>query len=349
MESVERYLQLADRPNTQRSYAAAVRHFEIEWRGLLPATPDSIAEYLAAYASSQSVSTLQTRLAGLSKWHQDHGFLDPTKSPHVRRVLKGIRTAHNAPQKQAKPVEFDLLEQVSGWLSSELEALSDDGVDRTARLRSARDRAMLLLGFWRGFRSDELAGLRFENVTVEPGIRMTCLIPRSKADRGSTGRQFECPALTRLCPVEAFLLWKEVSGLTKGPVFRRIDRWGHMSNRSVSPKSIVPWLRGLFTEAGVADAGAYSSHSLRRGFANWARSSGWDIKELMDYVGWRDVNSAMRYLDDNRQGLALRFEQGLAATKSLPSAPVSRTTGRRRPSSPNAGAKIIPLPVRGSR
>jgi len=345
MSNVEKYLALAERPNTQRSYAAAVRHFEIEWRGLLPAAPASIAEYLAAYASSQAVSTLQARLAGLSKWHQDHGFLDPTKAPHVRRVLKGIRTAHNSQQKQAKPVEFDLLEKVSGRLSSELDALTHEEVDRTARLRHTRDRAMLLLGFWRGFRSDELAGLRFENITAEPDVRITCFIPRSKADRGSTGQQFECPALSKLCPVEAFLQWKEVSGLTKGPVFRRIDRWGHVSNRCVSPKSVAPWLRGLFTAAGIDDAAVYSSHSLRRGFANWARSSGWDTQELMEYVGWRDVNSAMRYLDDSRQRTAQRFERGLASTPSPQTTSAARSSGRRPPSNSTDGAKIFRLPV----
>lgn len=42
-------------------------------------------------------------------------------------------------------------------------------------------------------------------------------------------------------------------------------------------------------------ADEYSGHSLRRGFANWANSSGWDIKTLMKYVGWKDVQSALRY------------------------------------------------------
>ncbi|MNO06093.1 Phage integrase family protein [compost metagenome] len=41
----------------------------------------------------------------------------------------------------------------------------------------------------------------------------------------------------------------------------------------------------------------YTSHSLRRGFATWATANGWDIKSLMSYVGWKDVKSAMRYVD----------------------------------------------------
>jgi integrase len=61
--------------------------------------------------------------------------------------------------------------------------------------------------------------------------------------------------------------------------------------------SLIPLLRTLFAAAGLASVQEYSSHSLRRGFAGWARASGWDIKELMEYVGWTDIKSAMRYLE----------------------------------------------------
>ncbi|WP_448647356.1 tyrosine-type recombinase/integrase [Pseudomonas mohnii] len=41
----------------------------------------------------------------------------------------------------------------------------------------------------------------------------------------------------------------------------------------------------------------YSDHSLRRGFATWASHNQWSPKALMDYVGWRDVHTALRYVD----------------------------------------------------
>lgn len=72
MGTVETYVKLANRPNTQRSYASAVQHFEVEGRGVLPATPEAIAGYLAHYAESLSINTLHSRLSGLSKWHREH-------------------------------------------------------------------------------------------------------------------------------------------------------------------------------------------------------------------------------------------------------------------------------------
>jgi hypothetical protein len=32
-------------------------------------------------------------------------------------------------------------------------------------------------------------------------------------------------------------------------------------------------------------------------FLSWAASNGWNLKTLMEYVGWTDAKSAMRYID----------------------------------------------------
>lgn len=90
--SVDLYLDAAERPNTRRSYASAIRHYEVEWGGLLPATADAISRYLAEHAEVLSLNTLRHRLAALARWHQDHGFPDPTKTSRVRQVLKGSFT-----------------------------------------------------------------------------------------------------------------------------------------------------------------------------------------------------------------------------------------------------------------
>lgn len=104
MTEVDVYVHAATRANTRRSYASAVRHFEVEWGGFLPAGTDSIARYLAQHAELLSVATLRQRLAALSRWHQDHGFADPTKAPLVRQTLKGIQTLHPAQTRQAVPL-----------------------------------------------------------------------------------------------------------------------------------------------------------------------------------------------------------------------------------------------------
>lgn len=89
--NVQQYIDAADRENTTRSYASALRHFEVEWKGLLPATIDTVARYLEEHATVYKISTLRLHLAALARWHADNGFADPTRSPLVLKVLRGIR------------------------------------------------------------------------------------------------------------------------------------------------------------------------------------------------------------------------------------------------------------------
>lgn len=97
--------------------------------------------------------------------------------------------------------------------------------------------------------------------------------------------------------VGAFVEWIHVAQISSGPVFRSIDRWGHIAETGLHEDSLIPIFRSILTNAGVASADLYSGHSLRRGFANWATANGWDLKTLMAYVDWKNVQSAMRYID----------------------------------------------------
>jgi integrase len=323
MNRVDDFLHAAERTNTRRGYASAIQHFEVEWKGLLPATSEAIARYLADHATSLSNNTLKQRLAALSRWHSDQGFADPTKAPIVRQVLKGIRAVHPAVEKRARPLILDQLEKIDDWLQCAIRQARMRS-DQPSLLRHTRDRSLVLLGFWRGFRSDELIRLKLENIQISADEGMTCYLERSKTDINYVGREFKCPALSRLCPVTALTEWKALSGLSTGPVFRKVDRWGHVAQESLGSNSLIPLLRSLFTAAGLAAVQEYSSHSLRRGFAGWARDSGWDIKELMEYVSWKDIKSAMRYLEMSDAGLQARFEQGLA-TLTAASSPIARS------------------------
>ncbi|MBI1174047.1 MAG: tyrosine-type recombinase/integrase [Sideroxydans sp.] len=326
MNRLDEYVSAGERENTRKSYASALRHFEIEWKGFLPATADSVARYLADHGASLSMNTLRHRLAALSRWHSENGFPDPTRTPLVRRVLKGIRTLHPAQEKRARPIQLEVLNELDDWLECSISASEREGKNPQL-LRYTRDRTILLLGFWRGFRADELVNLRIEHVEVSPGKGLVCYLPRSKGDRSLEGRTFRCPALSRLCPVAAFEAWIAQSGLKKGPVFRKVDQWGHIAGGGLAANSLIPLLRRLFTEAGIENPEEYSSHSLRRGFAGWARSNGWDMQELMEYVGWRDIKSAMRYLDAEPQDLKERFERGLSTQQSTPPKERSRKRG----------------------
>ncbi|CAM5367472.1 hypothetical protein ECAE60S_01437 [Eoetvoesiella caeni] len=316
MSKIDQYIRAATRDNTRQSYQSAVRHFEVEWGGFLPATADSIARYLADHAESLAINTLRQRLAALAQWHIDQGFPDPTKTPVVRKVFRGIQSLHPAQEKRAKPLQIEQLKHVVQWLDAAITEAQTSN-DRVAELRHARNKALLLLGFWRGFRGDELASLHVEHVEVVAGEGMTCYFPQTKGDRTYQGTTFKAPALSRLCPVDAYTAWVATAHLTSGPVFRAIDRWGHIGDTGMNTDSLVPLLRTILLDAGIDSPDLYSGHSLRRGFANWASSNGWDLKTLMEYVGWKNVQSAMRYVEASDPFAKHRIERNLSA--ALPS------------------------------
>jgi integrase len=310
MTSVDIYLHAATRENTRQSYQAALRHYEIEWGGLLPASSDSIARYLAGHAEVLAVSTLRLRLAAIAQWHREHGFADPTKQPVVRQVLRGIQALHPMVQKQAQPLQLVQLEKVDAWLRSRIEQgrLAND---QGACLRPLRDRALVLLGFWRGFRGDELARLQVEHIRMVAGEGMECYLPRTKTDRDLRGQTFLVPSLSRLCPVDAYGDWVTAAALDQGAVLRRVDRWGRVGADGLHVDSLLPLLRRILHDSGVNAPELYSTHSLRRGFASWAAASGWDLKTLMEHVGWKSAQSAMRYIEGDDPFNRRRIERVL--------------------------------------
>lgn len=312
---VERYLQAGTRANTRRSYQQAIEHFEVNWGGFLPTTSDTVVRYLVDHADTLSSNTLKLRLAALAQWHVSQGFPDPTKTPLVRQVLKGIRTLHPRQEKQAEPLQLRQLEQCVLWLEQAGERARVEG-DWPWLLRCWRDRALILIGFWRAFRSDELCRLQVEHIQARVGEGMQLFLPWSKGDRDNQGQTFSAPALAKLCPVQAYVDWISLAGIARGPVFRGIDRWGHLGEKGLHPNSVVPLLRTVLHSAGLP-AELYSSHSLRRGFATWATHSGWDLKALMQYVGWSDGQSALRYVES-----AGVFPGQLSALQPIPSRPV---------------------------
>lgn len=313
VSKADRFLAASVRQNTTKSYAAALSHFEVAWGGYLPTTTESVVRYIAEYADQLALSTLKQRLAALANWHQSNGFPDPTKAPKVRQLLKGIRAVYPVQQKQAAPLALLHLAKAVAHLEDEVAQARAAG-NMAALLKASRDIALLTIGFWRGFRGDELARLTIENTHAERYVGIRFYLGSTKGDRQNIGREYKTPSLSKLCPVEAYLNWIEAAGLTNGGVFRGIDRWGNISDRPLAAHSMIPLIRDTLGRCGLPSE-IYSAHSIRRGFATWAASSGWDIKTLMEYVGWSDMKSALRYVEPAQQfGGLLRSSEGLEMT-----------------------------------
>ncbi len=304
---VARYHQSGKSANTERTYKNHISHYRYEWGGFLPANEEAICRYLATYAQSLKVSTLRQRLSAISKWHKQQGFLDPTLSPRVRQTMKGIAREHQDAPKQAYPLTFKHLLAICDQLEAEKKA-AIQSEDHGAILRTHRDLDLVLLGFWHGFRSDELSRVSVGNVQASRTKGITVFLSHSKTDRDASGKTYKMAALRAYCPASAFIDWIQVSGITTGLIFRSIDRWGRLGESGIHKQSIAHILNRVATDL-FPDEPAFSTHSLRHGFADWAVRAGWDMATLMEHVGWRSIENAKRYMPNRKDFGPLALDQ----------------------------------------
>src|ERR1700674_372373 len=221
--TVADYIRESLAENTRVAYLSDLAHFET-WGGRIPATPETIAEYLVAYANVLSVATLNRRLAALAKVHRSRGFSNPTSVEVVKSTVRGLKRIKGTAQRQATPL-------IKEDLFLALEAMG-------SRLKDVRDRALLLLGFAGGFRRSELIGLNCDDlVLVRQGLEVT--LRRSKTDQNGAGRKIGIPHGRGLwCPVVAVEQWLTASGITEGALFRPIDRHQRIGQKRLSGDAV---------------------------------------------------------------------------------------------------------------
>lgn len=282
---VAAYSLAAQSTATTRSYEADIRHF-VQHGGVIPATAAMVAEYLAKFAGTHAVSTLQHRLIAIHRAHVDIGLESPSMSHLVKRTMQGIRRTLGAKQRRVRAlVKEDLLEIMVH-------------LDQQTPMRSARDKALILIGFAGAFRRSELVALRREDLTYcDAGLEL--LLRRSKTDQEGIGRTIFIPyARGNRCPVRALTDWLEMAGITAGPLFRPINR----HDQIVGSKALTSQSVALIVKAAVRLAGGESAaklvagHSLRAGYCTEAAIVGLQPYQIREQTGHKSDLTLARYI-----------------------------------------------------
>lgn len=285
-ERVRGYVASGKAESTLRAYRADWRDFDAwcEARGVgsLPAAPDVLAAYLADRADSLSVSTLQRRIVAIGQAPEAAGHENPTRHPGVRATWRGIRRAKGVAPAGKAPATTTTVRAMVQTLP--------EGVLGT------RDRALLLLGFAGAFRRSELVALDREDIQVtSDGIVVT--VRRSKTDQEGEGRKVGIPygSFPATCPVRAVSAWLDAASIASGPVFRRVNRHGHVLPARLAPQAVAIVVKRAVAAAGM-DPTDYAGHSLRAGLATSAAAAGVSERAIMAQTGHRSVTTARRYI-----------------------------------------------------
>jgi len=273
--------------STRRAYTSDWRSFCSWCSGFgfetLPASPETVALYVTTLASSgRRPSTIARALASISVVHSMAGHESPTASARVKLTMKGLRRRLGVAQAQKSPL-------VASQLRTVLSAIPDG-------LSGARDRALLLTGFSGGFRRSEIVNLNAEDLSfTADGLVIT--VKKSKTDQEGRGRTVGIPygSTPGSCPVRALRRWLDQAGITKGPVFRAVGRWGRVGERRLSDQVVARIIKKHVAALGL-DADQYAGHSLRSGLATSAAAAGKSERAIMDQTGHRSVTMVRKYI-----------------------------------------------------
>lgn len=281
--------------STKRAYQSDMAHYET-WGGVIPSTPEMLAEYLAGLAATHTAATINRRLASLAKAHRAIGSEDPTKAEIVKSTVRGIRRLIGTAQREAKPIlKEDLFEMLA--------QMGD-------RPKDQRDKALLLIGFAGAFRRSELVGLDVADIEhVRQGVVIT--LRKSKTDQEGRGRKIGIPfGRTKWCPIKYLSDWLDHAGIEDGPIFRSIDRHGHVADQRLSSEAVSIIVKARAEAAGF-DPDAYSGHSLRAGLATSAVIAGVSTLSIRRTTGHASDAMLARYVrvgdmfTDNASGAVL--------------------------------------------
>lgn len=250
-------------------------------------------------------ATVRRRLANwstLTKWRGLNGaFASPALKSAIRLAVRAVPRTRR--RKSAKAVTGDILAKLLATCASD-------------SLRDLRDRAILMVAFASGGRRrSEIAGLRREQLTVEPpipvenGAPLPSLAIHLGRTKTTSGEQDDVVYLTGR-PVEALNAWMTAAKIDKGSVFRGIGRWGTVSKRAIDPQSVNAILKQRAEMAGL-EPGEFSAHGIRSGYLTEAANRGVPLPEAMEQSRHRSVQQASTYYNNaaRRTGRAARLIQ----------------------------------------
>jgi len=216
--------------NTALAYRSRWRSFEA-WcrdagRVALPATAQTVATYLTHLAVDRGLkaTTADAHLTAIRAVHRGAG-VPPPDGLAARKVVvaaakrEAARDGRYGPRKAVPVMAVDLPAIVAACDQETATGL--------------RDRAVILLGFALLARRSELAALNISDIEHVSGEGLAVTIRASKTDQSARGvvRRIHYASADAVCPVRAVLAWLgylAAHGITAGPLFTRIDRWGNL-------------------------------------------------------------------------------------------------------------------------
>jgi site-specific recombinase XerD len=287
LESAAAFARAEKAPATRAAYRSDFAMFRAWCSGKgvasLPATPETVAAFLAHEAERGSAaSTITRRCAAVRYAHRLADLEPPTNSEKVRATLRGIRRTVGAAPARKAPVLAEMARAMA--------------LAAPAGLKGIRDRALLLLGFAGAFRRSELVALNVADLEEsEDGLKIT--IRRSKTDQEGHGETIAIIRGGACCPVKAVTAWLQASGISDGALFRPVAKGGRLGAERLTDQSVCDLVKAYAERIGLK-ASDFGAHSLRAGFLTSAARRGASVFKMRDVSRHKSMDVLQAYVRD---------------------------------------------------
>lgn len=297
------YARFARSHNTNKAYASDWNDFEFWCKSKnlipMPASPYTVAVYITDRATHEwldykgrpqqplKASSLQRRLTSISQAHVLAKKPFDRRHSDILETWKGIRNKIGTAQTKKEPILIEDMREMISSLN-----IASTGKQYLSELR---DRSLLLLGFSGAFRRSELVSLNREDIKIiKEGVVVN--LKKSKTDQTGMGREIAIPYGSNplTCPVRVLQDWIQTAGIETGPLFRPINKHGHIIPKALTAHSVALIIKR--NQHIALRAKQFSGHSLRAGFATTAAIAGVPEHIIMRQTGHKKSDTIKRYI-----------------------------------------------------
>jgi site-specific recombinase XerD len=269
-----------DSRHSRRSYERALNDF-LAWyeekrstyhpNGLTRGTVQAYKSYLRDMLemAPEYINIRLSAIRRLAREAADNGLLD-----HV--IAQGIEHVPNVRTEGSN----------NGiWLTKQQAEELIDSPDTTT-LKGKRDKAILATLIGGGLRREELTNLTFEHIQQRDGRwAIVNLIGKRHKKRSIPMASWTKAIIDR---------WIHASNILNGFLFLAMDRGDHITDKTISPQTVLDIVRH-YTEYAGLDVDL-APHDLRRTFAKLAYKGGARLDQISMSLGHESLETTQRYL-----------------------------------------------------
>ncbi|RXJ74583.1 integrase [Veronia nyctiphanis] len=257
----------------QNDWKTFVVHCQTNGLCPLPADVNTVRNFAELQSKERKISSVRRYTVTISLVHRCHSFKDPARHREVKFLMNRLLQEKSDQAGQANAFHVGHLDALIDKLSS------------SERLKDIRDLLIWALSFEGMLKRSELAALPFESILIEDDVCQLAVGETTIALSSKTK--------------EIIDKWFLLSGITTGPLLRRINKHQQLGDKPMDHSSIYRVFRRAATELGL-DSVTFSGQSPRVGASQDLADAGRSIKEIQYQGRWKSPAMPAQYVGNKQ-------------------------------------------------